>query len=205
MKPQDLEEALRAGGVTLTMDTNVVSGGGNRFRRYIKIVQAVKNLNARFERPGRDPIEVAVSALIHFEVMFDLRQVHGLSFDPARISSGLANAGLLVRDFDRAAAERVASVLARWFPESEEWAAEKRGRFLRAVGLDAEDHRYRNRGFPATVDWPIAAQAESDDHILITNDKGTEFKRVRRRVDLGTLEKALQALLSDQDSSSQAG
>ncbi len=208
MKPEDLEEALRAGGISLTMDTNVVSGGGNHFRQYSKIVQGVKNLNAKFEleHPHRTPVKMRVSALVHVEVLFDLRQTHGSDFDASKASSGLANTGLLVRDFDLRAAETCARVLGGWFPTSGEWAAEKRARLVRAMGLEPKDPQpSRSRHFPATVDSFIAAQAEGDDDILITNDKGSEFDRVKRKVDVETLEKALQALLSDQDRASRAG
>ena len=196
MKKEELTLLLHTGGFTLALDTNAISGGSNRFRSYTKIIQGIKNLNATAAASGA-PVCICASALAHMEVLFDLRQEFGSGYDPGVVSKGLIDAGLAIQDFTEAHADKAAEYLGKSFGSADAWHTAKRETFLRCLGLNSAEHPETGarRSCPATLDWSIAAQAHAEGHVLVTDDKGAEFKQVQRKVSVETVLEALRDLV----------
>jgi predicted nucleic acid-binding protein len=116
-------------------------------------------------------------------VLHDLRQHFGPSFNPARISKGLAATGLLVASVSQEHAEELAARLGRRFPDGDSWRAHKLEIAASCLGIAG---RLGELGIVppatsrcgATVDWLIGSHAVQESAILVTNDRQIEFEDV---------------------------
>lgn len=189
----ELQARLKAGGLTLAFDTNAVEN----HRPFLDACDAIQRLNARTEA---QKIGLAVYAVAHGEKLLHLRQCHTADilgpFDDERICADLNDRGIEIMAFEERHARRVAVRLQDRYKTRQEWRAEKKQRYLQALGMVAHAGLSTATGkkCSATVDWLLAAQAEIEGHILVTDDKGPEFACLAERVAFDTLTDALKSL-----------
>lgn len=187
---RELEARLRAGGLTLAFDTNAVEN----HRAFLDACDAIQRLNARREA---QKIGLAVYAVAHGEKLLHLRQGHKQDllgpFDDDHICADLKDRGIEIMAFEERHARRVAVRLQERYRTRQEWREEKKQRYLQALGMVAHAGLSTATGkkCSATVDWLLAAQAEIEGHILVTDDKGPEFACLAERVPFDTLAEAL--------------
>lgn len=174
------EERIASGGAVLALDTNALTG----FRRLAGLCNSINLL-----RTTAEPLDLrlCVPAVVHMEVLFDLRQRHGVSFDADSVLQGLLDKGLTVAPFDEKHAARAAAHLAANFPRNADWQIAKRRRCIQCLGLVLPDEEaralaLRKRPCGATVDWVVAAHAAHEGWILVTSDNGPEFAGLELRV-----------------------
>lgn len=180
------EDKIEAGGAVLALDTNALIG----FRRLAGLCNRVNLLR---QAPSPLEIQLSVPAVVHMEVLFDLRQHHGEGFDADGVLRGLFEKGLRIEPFGEAHAQHAAARLAANFPQTSDWHAAKRKRCLACVGLREQDVRSAASGkrCGATVDWVIAAHAAQEGWILVTSDTGPEFAGLELKMTLDRLEQVL--------------
>lgn len=186
------EERIASGGAVLALDTNALTG----FRRLAGLCNRVNLL--RFAAEPLD-LRLCVPAVVHMEVLFDLRQHHGASFDDKAMLQGLLDKGLTVAPFDEKHAARAAAHLAANFPQNADWQIAKRRRCLQCLGLTRPEEEARalasKKKCGATVDWVIAAHAAHEGWILVTSDNGPEFAGLELKLSLEQLEQILADLV----------
>lgn len=183
------EERIRAGGVVLALDTNALKG----FKRLARLCNQVNLLR---EGPAPLDLRLCVPAVVHMELLFDLRQAYGPAFDPEAVVRGLFDKGLSVASFEERHAEHAAARLGQSFPDVSSWHEAKRKRCLRCLKISeqAEQVKASGKGCGATVDWVIAAHAAHEGWILVTNDTGPEFAGLEGKITLEKLEEELERL-----------
>lgn len=94
--------------------------------------------------------------------------------------------------FEARHADDVAELLAEQFPDPEAWRKAKRQRFASSLGLTKEQaDTAPGKQCAATVDWWIAGQAMKQGWILVTGDKGPEFRGLDDKIELAALEAIL--------------
>lgn len=190
MTPSD---RVRAGGAVLAFDTNAIVRPGKEgtlsFRRFLGCCDAANRLRNAAQKLD---VTVVVPALVHFEVLHDLRVRYGPRFDADGVEAGLRSKCVVVAPFDEVAAKGAAQVLHRWFPHDDDWQAEKKQNCLHALGIDDA----AGRGL-ATIDWPLGAQGEGSGWILVTGDQGPEFRRTTLRMSVVEASDVLDALVSE--------
>lgn len=183
------EERIAAGGAVLALDTNAIYGLG----RLAKVCNHVNLLRAAAEPLD---IRLCVPAVVHMEVLFDLRQNIGTKFDANIVVQGLLDKGLTIAPFEERHAVHAAERLAESFPHKADWQAAKRRHCIECLGLGlSEEKAYelesRKKPCSATIDWVIAAHAAHEGWILVTNDKGAEFAGLKLKMKLEQLEQIL--------------
>jgi predicted nucleic acid-binding protein len=188
MTAEELIERARQ-PVRLLLDTNAVFS----HRRLGELCKAVNRLNASGARIG-----LFVSAVVHAEKLFDLRQGLGAHYDLVHVSNAMKARGLGVLPFDLDHADATAALLARSFPTRDAWREAKCKRCVDCLGLGHAGVTTPGKGATcsATVDWLIAGHAQAEQCILVTDDRGVEFRHVASQVKLATLETALQGMLA---------
>ena len=194
-----IEDRIRSGGATLAFDTNAIIGFSRTDRRitfgaFWTVCDDVNRLRGEAWEPL--DLSVVVPALAAMEVLHDLRtsrSEQGLSFDHAVVRQNLETKKAMLAPFHDDAAMRASEVLHRWFPEAEAWRIAKRARCLEVLGLpDAPG----GAGL-ASIDWAIAAQAETEGWILVTADTRAEFDRVSSKIRRSDLRRILDTLLRE--------
>lgn len=187
------EERVRAGHVALALDTNAMYMAR---KRLFDLCNQVNRLN---EGPKALHLRLCVPAVVHMEMLLDLRQKllkSSSSYDAAVVDRGLQDKGLHVVAFEKSHAEQAAERIAGMFPDTESWREAKRVRYVQALGIpDSEVLRKAGKRCSATVDWLIAAQSVQEDWILVTNDQGLEFSGMKQKMKLEELEQLLSQLL----------
>ncbi len=194
------------GTLTVAFDTNTIGGlwdGRLReFRRFDALCSTIARVNYAL-RPTAPvearPLQICVSALVHAEVLHDLRQHFGPRFNPVLISKELANKGLAVAPVSKEHAEALAVRLGRRFPDGDRWRAHKLEIAASCLGIA---RRLDELGIVApatsrcgaTVDWLIGSHAVQQSAILVTNDRQIEFEDVPT-LSRGALAAALDELL----------
>lgn len=189
MTAEALIDRARAQPVRLLLDTNVVFA----HRAVGKISADVNRLNAS----GTD-ISLFVSAVVHAEKLFDLRQKHSATYDATAVSKSIRARGLKLLAFEERHADYTAELLARSFPKGDAWRAAKRKCCVDCLGLPDAGASAPGKGTTcsATVDWLIAGHALANGCILVTDDPGPEFRQVVDRVNRDTLTQALDRMLA---------
>jgi predicted nucleic acid-binding protein len=185
------EERIAAGGAVLALDTNAIYG----LRRLAKLCNHVNLL-----RSAADPLDIrlCVPAVVHMEVLFDLRQNRGPGFDANIVVQSLVDKGLTIAPFEERHAMHAAERLAESFPQNADWQAAKRRHCIDCLGLGlpedkARELASRKRSCGATIDWVIAAHAAHEGWILVTNDNQSEFAGLKLKMKLEQLEQILVA------------
>lgn len=193
MTEAELDQRLASGGLKLAFDTNALVG----FKRLVGVATQAAKLNARLQAAARPPVALAVSALAHAEVLFDLKQNFREQFTLERILDSLKSKGVEVLRFEPRHAATTGALLGRSFPDSSSWRAAKKRRCLGCLGLK-RDARVPGSGKTcgATVDWFIGGHAVAEDAVLVSDDGGVEFRGLDR-VSLSALERALARALGE--------
>ena len=188
MPVEELMERMQQ-PVRLLLDTNALFS----HRRLNKLSKAVNRLNAS----GGTNIGLFVSAVVHAEKIFDLRQDLGADYDLAHVLQSMQSRGLHVLPFDARHADATAELLARSFPTRDEWREAKHKRCVDCLGLPSGTSTSgTGKTCSATVDWLIGGHALAEQCILVTDDTGPEYRQVMERVTLVTLEQALTGMLA---------
>ncbi|AUX20709.1 uncharacterized protein SOCEGT47_011820 [Sorangium cellulosum] len=191
--PTSVEELIGAGGAVLAFDTNALSG----HRRLFALCDVVNQLR---EPPAELDLRLCAPVIAHEEMMLHLRHEQarsGRSYDPGIVRAGLEDKRIEVVSFDLEDAEGVAELLASQFPTPEAWRKAKRQRCVDCLHLSQEQaDGAPGRRCSATVDWLIAGQVVKEGWILVTGDKGPEFREVPRKIELGALEALLGRMLA---------
>lgn len=191
------EERIRSGGATLAFDTNAIIGVSRADRRvtfsaFWTVCDDANRL--RDEIPEPLPISIVVPALAHMEVLHDLRtSLSKTPFDRTRVEREMESKRVRIANFHDDTAMRTSEILHGWFPTSEVWRTAKRQRCLEILGLaDAPGH-----AGVASLDWAIAAQAEAEGWVLVTDDSGAEFSRVSCKIKRSALRRVLDEILRE--------
>ena len=137
-------------------------------------------------------IAMFISAVAHTEKLFHLKQQIGAKFDVTVAMEGLTNIGVEVLPFAIKHAHATAELLGTRYEKRDDWRDAKRKRCLQCLGARPEDSDGRNCS--ATIDWLIAAHAIHENCILVTDDRGIEFKDVLAKIRLKTLAQAISEL-----------
>jgi len=191
-----VEDRIRGGDATLAFDTNAIIGfSGAEARVTFGAFWTVCDDASRLRDEAREPlsIEIVVPALAHLEVLHDLRTTIGARFDRARVERELQSKQVAIPPFHDEAALKASETLHRWFPDAGLWRAAKRARCLEVLGLrDAP-----GQAGLASIDWAIAAQAEAEGWILVTDDARAEFNHVSHKITKSVLRRLLDGLLRE--------
>lgn len=189
---------LRGSKVRLAFDTSAVFD----HTHFVTICELVNQLNVF--RAADDPVELAICAAAHAEKLFDLKQATKDNFDEAQVMQMLARIGVRILPFDRQHARRLAELLGTLYPDTKSWRAAKRRRYIEALGIQKIETEGKisasGKSCSATVDWLIAAHALEESCLLVTEDKGPEFRDVDERVKSNSLKNALEQLLTIEQS-----
>jgi mono/diheme cytochrome c family protein len=192
--PAAVEDRVREGGVVLAFDTNAMSA----HRKLIDLCNTANQL-----RVGPSPLDLRLyaPALAHAEMVLHLRHEQirrGRTYDPLVVRQGLEDKGLEVMSFEVHHAEEVAALLAQRFGDPAAWKAAKRARCVSCLGLTkAQGEAAPGQSCAATVDWLIAGQALKEGWILVTGDKGPEFRGLDAKIELDALAALLRELVAD--------
>ncbi|HNN92318.1 MAG TPA: hypothetical protein PKI03_08620 [Pseudomonadota bacterium] len=180
--------ALRLSSVRLAFDTNAL-WGDRSFRK------ACRDLHSLGQQQ-KNQITLFVSAAAHGEKLFDLKQDRQDSYDYAVILQSIMDLRLQVQAFTESDAQVIGELLGSAFPTAEAWRAAKLRHYARSLGLMESDAKiHSGKHLSATLDWLIAAHAKAQDCILVTTDRGIEFREVRR-MKFAVLQAAINQLLS---------
>lgn len=187
--------ALLADGVdvVLAFDTNAIFGN-HANDPFSQLCNAINRLN-RIRDPRR--IRKVVSAPVYMEKLHDLRQGHR-NYDHQKIEQFLEEKQIDVMPFLGAHAEHVAGLLGELYPNTNDWRAFKRQRCLSCLRLPGDlHHKATGDGerCGATIDWLVAGHADAEGHVLVTDDRGDEFKRVQRQVTFDVAVKVVDEVL----------
>ena len=192
MNQDEIARRLQQGGLKLSFDTNAVVTEG----KFTSICENVSRWNVHLRDQGRRDVSLSVCTIMYVEKLFDLKQRFRKTFDIGVILESLQLKGVQVEAFDARHAVEVASRLGEWYQDTKAWHAAKRERCLHCLGLSPVNTLAAGsgRGCGATVDWLIGAHAHAEGAILVSDDKGPEFKNLDR-VTLDVLQAALQHLV----------
>lgn len=174
MKKNEVYQLLREGKLTIAFDTNVV------FNDY-RFLTLCDNIN-RINDADKYQLSLVVSAIVHTEKLFDLKQKHKKKYDIEEVNRFLERKRISVVPFERCHAQAVAHFVGEQFPSSEEWRAFKRQSCINCLGINNANVQIPGSGKKcgATVDWLIAGYAIAEDCLLVTDDKGKEFKGIKK-------------------------
>jgi len=179
--------------VRLAFDTNALFGE-------LSFASACRDLH-RLGLRAKNQIALFVSAAAHGEKLFDLKQDKQDQYDYSKVIESLEDLRLQIQDFTEKDATVLGERLGANFPTSQAWHQAKLRHYARSLGLGEEDIKGKSgQHLSATLDWLIAAHAHARDCILVTSDRGIEFKQVRR-MKFAVLQEALRRLLATGSSS----
>lgn len=94
-----------------------------------------------------------------------------------------------IAPYERRHAQAVVQLIGEQFPSNEQWQTFKRQSCINCLGLNEVNIPIPGSGKKcgATVDWLIAGYAYAEDCLLITDDKGKEFKGIKKQTTFSTL------------------
>lgn len=195
MNEDEIAGRLRTGGLKLAFDTNAIEAD----KRRDAVCDSVAQWNAKLAARSLLPVHLVVCAVVHHEKVFHLKRRFGDKFNPSIIVTGLKSKGLATEAYDAQHAMETGAWIGERYPTSSDWHRAKKERSLRSVGLDPIKVEAPGTGKEcgATVDWLIIGHARAEGCVLVSDDTGPEFAGLVDRVKLGTLEAALQKLVSE--------
>ncbi|MFH1469538.1 MAG: hypothetical protein ABIO70_34455 [Pseudomonadota bacterium] len=182
MTDAELREELSR-SPTLALDTTVVHGKG-----LLGLADKINRMNHKHDTETH----LVIGALVYTERQAQERRERGADFDERIVRDLLTSKLVKVAWFTRKDAERASAWLARIAPDDDAWQVLKWQRLAAELGLP-RDKRHR---VSATVDWFIAAHADSRGWLLVTADRGPEFTCLPRRVGKAQLHRVLDAVLA---------
>jgi hypothetical protein len=156
------------------------------------------NIN-RLNNTHQCQIRLVVSAIVHTETLFDLKQKYKEKYDIDDINHALSRKHITIAPYERRHAQAVVQLIGEQFPSHEQWRTFKRQSCINCLGLNEVNIHIPGSGKKcgATVDWLIAGYAYAEDCLLITDDKGKEFKGIKKQTTFSTLEVAVNELLQN--------
>jgi hypothetical protein len=157
----------------LTLDTNAVFD-----RKLVYLAEAVNRSRCS------EAVKLRLNPLVFVERNCHERRYwheRGETFEPHIVRNYLQSVGVEVPAFDLDTADRASATLVEWHPTKDQWTAAKWARVCELYGVASDEKEAPSRQISATVDWFIAATVERSV-VLVTDDKGTEFSKVERRV-----------------------
>ncbi len=180
MEPERLEQSL-ADGCLLLVDTSVIPTNQ---------LIGLSNLVSRWNSEHRTTVRVAVGSLVYTERQAQERRKRPADFDAQVVREFLAGKQIEVLPHDHDVAEAASEWLFTIAPTDQDWKRLKHQRLTKEV----RDVPPRTS---ATVDWFIGGHTVARGAILVTNDKGAEFRDVDDKVGLDELTEHLKAHLAD--------
>jgi predicted nucleic acid-binding protein len=188
MNKNEVYQLLCDGELTLAFDTNVVFNE-------LRFLTLCDNIN-RLNEAHKTHLCMVVSAIVHTEKLFDLKQKYKEKYNIEEVNRFMERKHISVVPFERCHAQAVAHLVGEQFPTNEQWRAFKRQSCINCLGIKNTKVQIHGSGKKcgATVDWLIAGYAIAEECLLITDDKGKEFKGVKTTT-FDELEAAVNQLL----------
>jgi hypothetical protein len=171
------------GDAVLSFDSSAI-----HFNELIRYANKVNLFNDQRKVKTR----LVLSALVHTERMAQERRRRQEAFDQGRIAQFLHGKGITVEPLTAEDAVGCSSWLHAQASTEDGWTELKWSRIREEAGL-RDDAPGR---VSATVDWFIAAHAAARGWILVTSDRGPEFRGITRKVAPERLERTLDTLLA---------
>jgi hypothetical protein len=189
MNENEVYELLQTGKLTITFDTNALYGD----IRFLNVCDEIDEINNKLKYE----IKIVISSLAHAEKLFHLKKKHKEEYDIGFINQVLKRKKVNIVPFEPDHAEAVAKWISTQFPTSEEWQMFKRQECINCLGINEDENNIPGSGKKcgARVDWLIAGYAQAKNYLLITNDKGNEFKHIEKKTTLKILEKSVNKIL----------
>lgn len=187
---------LSAPQVRLAFDTNAIFGLKNLLTLCDELERIRDKLN--------NQIILCMSAIVLAEKIFDLQQKLRERFDYVDFKTSLQDRRIELLSFGEEDALGFGTLMFDLCPDDASWRTLKWQHYLRIVGSHLAGGNPqsdpslspppKNKNLPATIDWLIAAHAQERGCILVTNDKGSEFRHVQH-VQFEILKKAAASIL----------
>lgn len=195
MTPEEIATKLRQGGQRLAFDTNAMWN----LSRFMRLCTSLQRLNYQLEGVERKSHELIVCTVAHTEVLMDLKQEYQDRFDHQVILEGIKAKQLVIHDFTAEHALSTAEHLGKRYADGAAWKEAKKRRYMESLGMNPNVDKVPSSGSScsATIDWLIVGHARGERCILVTNERGIEFKGVIDRVPRDMLENAVQQILSE--------
>lgn len=181
--------------LTIAFDTNAIFGN-RRDDPFLQLCDTLNRINEK--RAPRQRIDKVISTPVYVEKLHDLRQQFADTFDEDMIKQFLDAKGIELKVFDTRDAEHTAQLIGNEYPTSAAWRAFKRERCLRCLGLSTNTHQTAGDGkrCSATIDWLVAGQADVGAYLLVTDDRGEEFRSIPLKARLDDVTAVATALLA---------
>jgi len=185
MNENEVYELLQTGNLTITFDTNALYGD----IRFLNVCDKIDDINNKLKYE----IKIVISSLAHAEKLFHLKRKHEEKYEIDLINQVLKRKKVDIVPFEYHHAEAVAKWISTQFSTNEEWQKFKRQECINCLGISKNNYDIPGTGREcgARVDWLIAGYAHAENCLLITNDKGNEFKSIEKKTTLKILEKAV--------------
>jgi len=192
MNKKQVYQLLRSDNLTIAFDTNAV----HEPSRFLSLCDNINRLNEACQCQ----IHLVVSAIVHTETLFDLKQKYHELYDIDDISRVLNRKRINIVPFERCHAQAVAQLIGQQFITNQQWYRFKRQSCINCLGINIANIPTPGSGKKcgATVDWLIAGYAYAESCLLVTDDKGEEFQGIEKKTTLKDLESAVEQLLIEE-------
>ncbi len=187
MNKEQVIALLKTGQVKIAFDTNALESDS----KFASLCNHINLINERFKYQ----LQIIVPAPAYFEKLHHLKHRYKEHYDLAGILYGLKVKQVQIISFEPNHAEAVATLLYSQFSTKEAWQTAKIERCIKCLGIPI-NNTSKNKSCSATIDWLIAGYAVAEKCLLITDDKGIEFKEISCKTYLEILEQGLCELLN---------
>jgi len=167
----------------LALDTSAFHGA--------QLFQLSDQINLWNEKFG-SKTQLLISSLVYTERQSQERRRRGSDFELGRVQLFLQSKRIDIAPFTAEDSEGGSAWLAQRAPDQEAWQALKWDRLAGECKLDPSSPP---KHVSATIDWFIAAQVAARGWILVTRDKGQEFKDLPLQIHSSQLDRVLAAEL----------
>lgn len=184
MDRKELAALFEGEHLVLAFDTNAIYGNRDS-DPFVRLCNTVNNINEK-RSPARH-ISLVISAPVYVEKLHDMRQAFKGAFDFDMVRGFMESKGIQIEPFAGEDAETLAELLGTRYPSANDWRTFKRARCFRCLNLPEHLHDQAagsGKNCGATLDWLVAGHAHARSYVLITDDRGPEFKSVSRRAKL---------------------
>ena len=185
MDRTELTKLFEDNDLVMAFDTNAVYGDRPGSDPFVGLCDTINRINLL--RSSQPHISMVISAPVYVEKLHDMRQRYKERFNPDLPRGFLESKGIKIESFDLHHAEHLSEVIGEAYPTERDWFEYKRKRCLRCLNLQQEHHenaKGSGKNCGATVDWLIAGHAHASSYLLVTNDRGPEFRAVEHKAKL---------------------